>query len=160
MSYTHGASSGNLVAGGAGPGIALTQLNYPMGLYFQANTSTLYIANAGANNIVSWVLGRTNCTVFLGSSLGSAGIGSSSFRYPTDLTFDSSGNIYVADNQNHRIQFFLSGQGSATTIAGVTGVAGGNASLLRYPSALALDSSLNLYVTDTGNHRVQKFQFY
>jgi hypothetical protein len=73
---------------------------------------------------------------------------------------DPMGNIYIADTVNHRIQFFLSGQSNGTTIAGVTSVSGNNSTLIYYPYGVALDSQLNLYVVDTGNHRIQKFLRY
>jgi hypothetical protein len=42
------------------------------------------------------------------------------------------------------------------TLAG-TGVAGSTATQLNDARSLAFDSSMNLYVTDHGNNRVQKF---
>jgi hypothetical protein len=65
------------------------------------------------------------------------------------------GNLYVADRDNHRIQFFLVGQSNGTTIAGITGISGTNSTLLNVPRSLALDNQLNLYVVDTSNHRIQ-----
>jgi len=46
------------------------------------------------------------------------------------------------------------------TIAGFTGVNGSNVSLLSFPCGIALDSQLNLYVSDYSNHRIQKFLHY
>ena len=43
------------------------------------------------------------------------------------------------------------------TIAGITGILGANASLLNNPVSVVLDTQLNLYVSDTVNHRIQKF---
>jgi hypothetical protein len=31
---------------------------------------------------------------------------SNQFHHPTDLAFDSQGNLYVSDAWNHRVQFF------------------------------------------------------
>ena len=70
------------------------------------------------------------------------------------------GNIYVADSNNHRIQMFLANQSNDTTIAGVTDVLGTNSTHLKIPYWLTLDNQLNLYVSDTFNHRVQKFLRY
>lgn len=52
------------------------------------------------------------------------------------------------------------GQTVATTIAGVTSTSGSNSTLLNTPHAVRLDNQLNLYVTDTYNHRIQKFTRY
>jgi hypothetical protein len=70
------------------------------------------------------------------------------------------GNVYVADRNNHRIQFFSSGGINGTTIAGVTGVSGSSNANLNTPWAVRLDGQLNLYVADCDNNRIQKFLRY
>ena len=73
---------------------------------------------------------------------------------------DATGNLYVADLGNNRVQKFPPGSTSATN--GVT-VAGGNGSGSAanrepdYPYGVSLDASGNLYVADAGNYHVQKF---
>ena len=66
----------------------------------------------------------------------------------------------MADTGNNRIQFFQSGQTVGRTIAGITGVNGTNMSLLNQPFWAALDKQLNLYISDSFNHRVQMFRRY
>ncbi|CAF3767586.1 unnamed protein product [Rotaria sp. Silwood1] len=160
VSYVTGASSGTIVAGGNGPGTNNTQLRNPAGLYFDSSTNSLVIANYGAHNIVRWVLGANSWTLIVGSINGSAGNTSTLLNYPTDVTFDSMGNMYVVDMFNHRVQFFFEGQMNGTTIAGVTGEIGNNATLLNFPVSIVLDTELNLYVADMYNHRIQKFPSY
>ena len=71
------------------------------------------------------------------------------------IAVDSSGNIYVADSANKRIQKFNSSGvyqaqvGAAGTGNGQFGASG--------PRGICLDSSSNLFVTDPQNNRVQKF---
>ena len=38
--------------------------------------------------------------------VGSIGTNSAQFDYPWGITIDSSNNIYIVDNNNHRIQKF------------------------------------------------------
>jgi hypothetical protein len=152
-----GASSGTVVAGGNGQGFNNMQLNYPIGLYLDSSSNSLVIANAGANNIVRWVLGASSWTLIAGDPSGTVGATSTMFYHPAGVTFDSWGNMYVADTYNHRIQFFLAGQSSGTTIAGVATTRGNSSTLLNFPYNLILDANLNLYVADSMNHRVQKF---
>ncbi len=45
------------------------------------------------------------------SCFGSHGTGNGQFEYPVDLTIDNSGNIYVADDHNMRVQKFTSAGG-------------------------------------------------
>ena len=160
MSYTSGASSGTVFAGGNGAGTNSTQLSSPTGLYFESSTNSLLIANFGAHNIVRWVLGASSWTLVVGSINGVSGSSSALLTYPTGATFDSMGNLYVADYGNHRIQLFLAGQTNGSTIAGVTGIFGTASNQLYYPYSVVLDSQLNLYVADAFNHRIQNFQRY
>ncbi|CAF3946024.1 unnamed protein product [Rotaria sp. Silwood2] len=156
MQYLYNASSGNVVAGGNGYGFATNQLAYPSGIFFDSSSNSLVIANYLGHNIVRWTLGASSWTLIAGSTNGVAGSSSIMLNSPMGLTLDSSGNIYVADLLNHRIQFFTN-QSNGTTIAGTTGVAGSSATQLNTPQGVAVDSQLNLYVADWGNNRVQKF---
>ena len=157
MSYLAGASSGAVAAGGNGQGTNNNQLNYPVGVYFDGSSSSLIIANTGANNIVRWVLGSGSWTLVAGSISGSSGNTTTLLNYPVGVTLDSVGNVYVADRDNHRIQFFLAGQSIGRTIAGVTNTPGNSSTLLNSPYSMVLDGQLNLYVTDSYNHRIQEF---
>ena len=160
MQYLSGATSGTVVAGGNGGGTGNTQLNHPRGLYFESSTNSLLIVNNHAHNIVRWVVGASTWTLVTGSSSGSTGTTSTLLSYPTDVVLDSMGNMYVSDEGNQRIQFYLAGQSNGSTIAGVTGTSGSTSQLLNTPSSVAVDSQFNIYVTDYNNFRVQKFLHY
>jgi uncharacterized protein (TIGR03437 family) len=80
---------------------------------------------------------------------------------PRGVTSDSVGNLYICDTLNDRIRK-VSMNGTITTVAG-TGIAGytgdnipGTSAELNVPSGVALDAAGNLYIADTGNHRVRK----
>jgi len=73
--------------------------------------------------------------------------------YPSDVAADSSGNVYVADTGNHRIQKFDS-EGNFLAKWGEQGSGNG---MFNDPEGIAVDGSGNVYVTDQSNHRVQKF---
>ncbi len=160
MRYTLSSTVGTVVAGGNGAGTSNTQLSNPRGLYYDSTTSSLLIANAGANNVVRWVIGASSWTLDAGSINGSSGSGSTTFYNPWDVTLDSVGNMYVADRYNQRIQLFLAGQSNGTTIAGATGSYGTSSTLLDEPLSVALDSYFNVYAADSQNSRVQKFSYY
>lgn len=100
-----------------------------------------------------------------------SGNGDGEFNYPYSVAADSSGNIYVADYSNHRVQKFTGsgvllgwwGKGSSTTgwHAAPTGETGGydgsGEGEFWYPIAVAVDALGNVYVADGDNQRVQKF---
>ncbi|CAF3025807.1 unnamed protein product [Rotaria sp. Silwood2] len=159
MSYASNASNGTLVAGGNGPGTLTSQVNRPDALYFDSSSNSLLIANHGAHTIVRWIIGSIGWTLVAGS-INNAGSTAIMLYYPSDVTLDSMGNIYVADTYNHRVQLFRAGQRNGTTIAGITGTVGNSPNLLYYPNSILLDKQLNLYVSDSYNHRVQMFVRY
>ena len=79
---------------------------------------------------------------------------------PVDLTFDSLGNLYIADEGDQRVRR-IAPDGTITTVAGNGTVGyssdGGSATAasLAYPSGVAVDSAGNLYIADWESHRVR-----
>ena len=84
---------------------------------------------------------------------GSPGSGSGQFLNPFGMAVDSSDNVYVADQSNHRVQKFDS-NGRYLTQWGSRGSGSGR---FDYPFGVAVDSSGNVYISDRDNHCVQKF---
>lgn len=128
-----------------------------MAFFFEPSTNSLVIVNSECHNIVRWVIDASSWTLIAGSSKGVAGTSSTGLNTPEGLVFDPMMNLYVADRFNHRVQLFLKGQLTGKTVVGTTGTAGATTSLLNNPYAVALDSKLNLYVSDRYNSRVLRF---
>lgn len=129
-------------------------------------SGNLYIAEM-ANHVIRRVDPSGQLTIVAGTGTqGFSGDGSpatsSTLDSPQGLAVVSSGLLYIADTNNHRIRLLNLATGVLTTIAG-TGVAGysgdGGSALsaqLFHPTALAADSSGDLYLADTGNHRIRR----
>ena len=126
----------------------------------------LYIAETG-NHVIRKVDLTGNITTIAGTGTqgfsGDAGPATSAtLDSPQGLALDTKNNLYIADTHNHRIRKLNLTTGIITTIAGTTtpGFSGdtalATAAQLNLPTALALDPANNLYLADTGNHRIRK----
>src|SRR5205814_1759057 len=85
---------------------------------------------------------------------------SAQLNFPTGVAVDSAGNLYIADNENHRIRKVSDGM--ITTVAGngTRGFGGDNgpatSAQLGDPSGVAVASAGNLYVAAYFNLRIRK----
>ncbi|MBI4321284.1 MAG: TIGR03663 family protein [Chloroflexi bacterium] len=90
---------------------------------------------------------------------GQKGQAQGEFAEPWGIAVDASGQVFVADTWNHRIQKFdrdgkfLGAWGKYASVA--DGVS--NPGDFYGPRGVAVDAAGFVYVADTGNHRIQKF---
>ncbi|MBI5689797.1 MAG: immunoglobulin domain-containing protein [Verrucomicrobia bacterium] len=114
------------------------------------------VSAAMAQNIAVTTLAGTPLSTGTTDGTGSA----ARFNIPKGVVADASGNLYVADANNHTIRKIVINTGVVTTLAGTAGVAGGTdatgtAASFRAPQGLAI-SGTNLFVADTLNHTIRK----
>lgn len=83
---------------------------------------------------------------------GMKGSDETHFGNPRGVAFDTSGNIYVVEEWNHRVQIFSSDGAYLSTLG--TGWGTGPYQF-KYPDGVVVDNSGNIYVADSENHRVQ-----
>ncbi len=86
-----------------------------------------------------------------------AGNASNQLNQPYDVILDYANNLYIADNMNSRIQKYMYDPSTGLTIQTVAGdgTQGSSPSQLNSSSRLVMNSNRDLYITDTGNARVQ-----
>jgi hypothetical protein len=130
-----------------------------LGLLFAAPSSLQ------AQGILTVTPGRTVATVAGTGAVGYAGDGgaasAATLANPSSVTYDTSGNQFIADAQNDVVRK-ISGSGVITTIAGsgVEGYGGdggaATAAFLDTPTGVAVDSGGNLYIADSHNHCIRR----
>jgi uncharacterized protein (TIGR03437 family) len=119
-------------------------------------TGNLYIADGYYNRIRKVSGGVITTVAGGGSSLGDNGPATSTQLSPNGVAVDSSGNLYIADSNDHRIRK-VSG-GVITTVAGngTGGLFGGfsgdngpaTSAQLGGPQGVTVDTTGNLYIAD------------
>lgn len=156
--------AGNGTAGFSGDGDdALTSsLNFPYDIDVYSN-GNLYISDTYNNRIRKVTPAGVMTTVAGNGTAGFSGDGgpatAAALDHPDGIALDSAGNIYVAvSNRIRRI----STSGMITTIAGTgTSSFGGDggpatSAFLSYPGDVDVDSTGNIYIADSNNHRIRK----
>ena len=155
------------------------ELYQPSGIALDARggQTHLYIADTHNSRVLAWAdIGSYQIGDPPGVVLGQPGpqyssplgIGVKGFNAPLGLAVDPlSGNLYVADFNNNRVVRFLSPFANPTRIepdavygqpsfSNLTASAP-SSTALNQPRALTFDPAGNLWVADSGNHRVVRF---
>jgi sugar lactone lactonase YvrE len=141
-----------------GPGTGDGQLDAPQAVAV-APDSDLIIADSGNNRVLRWnpqggcrlVLGINRPDPDMGGLM--AGDGPGELDEPKGVCGDASGNVFVADTNNHRIQKF----GRDGAVALEFGEEGAGAGQLYYPRVVRVGAAGDIYVADSKQGRVQKF---
>jgi uncharacterized protein (TIGR03437 family) len=134
--------------------VAALDLSYSSGLGLYASTGNVVVAAGGRVPVT--LAGGGN---FAHGDNGPAAL--ARLNHPAGVSTDASGNIYIADRDNHRVRR-VGPDGTIVTVAG-TGVAGNtgdggpaSSAQLNGPSSVTVDAGGNLYIADTGNARIRK----
>jgi uncharacterized protein (TIGR03437 family) len=126
----------------------------------------LYITDTGNNRIVRLAPSGAATVVAGNGQTGYSGDNGlateAELAFPAAVALDGLGNLYIADRTNDVIRL-VNTNGIITTIAGTgePGYSGEGVALnaeLNFPAGLAVDSSGNVYVADTGNNRIRLLQ--
>src|SRR5262245_40934025 len=84
---------------------------------------------------------------------------SGSLSIPIDLAVDPAGNVYLAENGADRVRK-ITPDGVITTVAGggssLTDNVTATSALLVSPTGIAFDSAGNLYIAESGQHRIRR----
>lgn len=161
------------------------RFNSPKGIAVTPDGSVLYVADSGNHKIKrietwfgadptnpdNWTVSTIAGTGTAGKDDGTGNV--ATFNEPYGVTLDQAGNVYVTErsgNRVRRLQFkggnpnlptswqvsLVAGDNSATNGASGNTDGTGNAARFNSPAGITVDLSGNLYVADSGNHRIRK----
>ncbi len=162
-------------------GVSAYTLNNPQGLAIDG-VGNLYVADnfnhriLRYTNAVTAISGAGASAVFgqpdmISRVANNGGRSASSLNQPQGIVTDMAGNLYVADNLNHRILRYSNAATSATGIStiasavfgqpdmtsGVGNNGGRSSNTLNGPRDVRTDQIGNLYVSDWGNNRILRY---
>jgi hypothetical protein len=158
---------------GDGGAATSANLNNPVGVALDS-AGNLYIVLGAQHKVrkvtpggtISTIAGNgTPCSPTTDPCGDGGAATSANLNFPTGIAVDGGGDVYIADGGDHRIRK-VSG-GTITTIAGTgtpcspaTGLCGDGGSSasanLNNPGGVTVDSAGNVYIADTGDHRIRK----
>jgi sugar lactone lactonase YvrE len=148
------------VAGSADGTGSSASFTYAFGV--AANSAgDVFITDLG-NNTIRKATPAGVVSTFAGTAGGFGNVDASgsaaSFAFPSGITTDKLGNLYVCDRNAVRK---ITSAGAVTTLAGTQAIAGsadgtGAAASFKSPVAVAVDSTGNVFVVDGGNRTIRK----
>jgi large repetitive protein len=151
--------------GGDGGPATSAEMYQPVGVAVDG-AGNLYIADAegarirkvdASTGVISTVAGNGTAG-YNGDNIAAT---SAELYQPYGVAVDGAGNLYIADQYNHRIRK-VTPDGIIATVAGngtlgTSGDGGAATSAeLYYPESVTLDAAGNLYIADRGNPRIRK----
>jgi sugar lactone lactonase YvrE len=123
----------------------------------------LFVADTNNQTIRKTVLSTGVVTTVAGVSGAAGSVDApgtmARFDFPSALTIDGAGNLYVADTNNSTVRK-ITPSGVVSTIAGKAGVSGtvdgvGDDVRFNHPTGIAVDGFGSIYVADTDSHTVR-----
>lgn len=159
------AGTGNFGSAGDGGQATAAQLNAPSNVAFDSSGS-IYIADTANNKIrkVTTATGVISTIAGTGTAgfFGDGGDATAAkLDGPEGVFVNAAGDIFIADTNNHRIRVVRRSNGKIGTAVG-TGTAGSagdggnaNAAQINAPQGIFINSANDLYIADTANHRIR-----
>ncbi|CAF1286121.1 unnamed protein product, partial [Didymodactylos carnosus] len=148
-------STNGITIMGNGYGSDPDQLQFPEGLFIEAKTQILYVADV-SNNRVQKRYPNGKIQTAAGQANGASGSTSDKLDGPRDIFADENENVFVVDTGNQRIQSWRKNAKTGKTVAG-NGSAGAALNEFNRPYAVVLDTKKNIIVADLQNQRVTRW---
>jgi hypothetical protein len=136
---------------------------FPRGVAVDSSNN-VYIADTDNGVIREVVAGTISTIAGIPGHNGYSGDGgpatSALLSSPTSIAIDSANDVFIADQNNHRIREISAQTGNISTVAGngsgnFTGDGIANQNALSSPQGVIVDRNNNLFIADTNNERVR-----
>jgi sugar lactone lactonase YvrE len=158
--------AGTSVCGYSGDGgpAASAKLNQPAGVWvdshnnvYIADTNNFIVRKVTAGGTISTVAGTPGTQGYLGDGDPAT---AAELRYPSAVSLDGAGNLYIADTNNCVIREVSAATGKIETVVGTgtCGYTGDGLAIenrLYYPNDVLADANGHLFIVDTYNHIVR-----
>jgi hypothetical protein len=160
------AGNGEELFAGDGGAATSASLDSPTGVAVDA-AGKIYIADrqnhrirvVGTNGIITTIAGSGGASFAGGFGGDGASATAATLAKPSGVSVDASGNVYIADTDNHRIRQVSNGAIATMAGSGEQGFAGDNDSatraVLNAPRNVTADSTGNIAFADRLNQRVR-----
>ena len=125
------------------------ELQNPSGLAIDRQRQVLYVADAKKHQVLCYSSADGS---FL-RTIGKRGVEPGEFNFPTNLSVDREGRLYVADTLNFRVQVF-DASGAVVKSIGSQGDGPGH---LNRAKGVGVDSEGHIYIADTSFNNFQIF---
>ena len=169
--FTNGQSADlgqpDFTTGSSGVGIA--KMNYPFGLAINPISGACYVSDSNNSRVLRFpatLVSSMNADKVLGQSdfdMDSSSTSASTLKASSGSSFDSNGNLWVADYYNYRVLMFRDADNKANGALAdlVLGQADFNSAVssisqtgISSPEAIHIDTTGRLWVADSSNNRV------
>ena len=141
---------------GAIEGIKIASASYPYDIQVDSNGNVYYSELYGARVVkLTYENDSYESTVVAGGNGGGSSL--NQLNYPKGIHVDNTGNIYIADSENHRIVMYEPGNIEGLVVAGENGQGNGS-NQLSWPEDIVVDSNQNIYISNSGNTNLIKWK--
>ena len=140
------------IAGTGCPGPVSNMLDHPHGIFVDENLN-LFVADTDNNRIQCFNFKQVHAITVAGFGADVLVI----LNKPTDIALDDDDSLFILGSGNHRIiRSILNRFECIFGCSGSISELSSSSTKLNHPETIAFDSDGNIFVTDVGNHRIQK----
>ncbi|WP_236860144.1 6-bladed beta-propeller [Candidatus Formimonas warabiya] len=144
-------SGGNYLVQWGGAGSGNGQFNSPIGIAVDSD-GHVYVTDSNNKRVQKFDSSGNYLTQW-----GTEGTDNGQFKGPMGIVADENGHVYVSDELNHRVQKFDKDGNFLLKWGRADCQQGSGDGEFYWPDGMAVDSDGYIYVIESGNNRVQKF---